>query len=73
MRLDRGYGSPYDRGASDSYYGRTKRPHYYIDGTHNSDEISIENMTIEEIEEYHKGYDENDLIMNWKHDLPCRK
>ena len=35
-RLDRGHGSPYDRGSADSYYSRTKSPHYYKEGSYTS-------------------------------------
>jgi len=39
MRLDRGHGSPYDRGSADSYYQRSFRPHYFVGDTYKSDEI----------------------------------
>lgn len=47
-------GSLYDRGAADSYYRRTRNPHWWIDGI-----VYSEKLTQEEIFEYHLGYTEN--------------
>lgn len=54
------HGSAYDRGAADSYYRRGRRPHYFKGGTYTSDEVTREDMTEEEIKEYHRGFDENE-------------
>ncbi len=66
MRLDRGHGSPYDRGSADSYYQRSFRPHYFVGETYNSDEIQQSEMTFEEIEEYTRGWRENRAAGNFK-------
>lgn len=66
MRLDRGHGSPYDRGTADSYYQRSFRPHYFVGDTYNSDEIQQSEMTFEEIEEYIRGWRENQASQNFK-------
>jgi hypothetical protein len=52
------HGGPFDRGAADSYYGRLRNPHYYVGGTGTSDEVT--DLTAEEIEAYHAGYDYNE-------------
>ena len=66
MRLDRGHGSPYDRGSADSYYQRSFRPHYFVGDTYNSDEIQQSEMTFEECEEYARGWRENQASGNFK-------
>ena len=66
MRLDRGHGSPYDRGSADSYYQRSFRPHYFVGDTYNSDEIQQSEMTFEECEEYIRGWRENQAAQNFK-------
>lgn len=53
---NRGYGSPYDRGGADSYYRRSKKPHYH-DGVI---KVLEADMTSEEIEDYLLGYEENE-------------
>jgi hypothetical protein len=50
-------GSLYDRGNSDSYYGRARDPHWYPNGTYYGEKVT--ELTKKEIEEYNKGYDEN--------------
>jgi len=52
------HGGPYDRGSADKYYGRSAVPHYFKGATHQSDLVSYENMTLEEIEAYYAGYEE---------------
>ena len=52
--INRGHGSPYDRGGADSYYDRLYAPHSLYDGDPNY------NLTDEEIKEYHLGYMENE-------------
>lgn len=64
MRLDRGYGSPYDRGGADSYYRRGRKPHYYMNETYRSQRIT--ELTEAEIAEYNAGFDENEANENFK-------
>lgn len=52
------HGGAFDRGSADSYYGRGRRPHYYKGGTGTSDEVL--DLTKEELEAYHAGYDYNE-------------
>ena len=56
MELNRGHGSPYDRGGADSYYGRGKSPHYQ----NGVIKVSESDMTSEEIYEYLLGYEQNE-------------
>jgi len=66
MRLDRDHGSPYDRGSADSYYQRSFRPHYFVGGTYNSDEIQQSEMTLAECQEYVRGWQDNQAAGNFK-------
>lgn len=60
------HGSSADRGASDSYYRRGYRPHYYTGATYSSTRIEEHEMTKEQIEAYAAGYDENELNGDFK-------
>ena len=62
-RMAKGYKSPFDRGASDSYYGRGKRPHYHEEGYKKVEE---KDMTPEQVAEYHRGYDQNEYNRDFK-------
>ena len=66
MKYDKRHGGPWDRGAADSYYRRPRNPHYFVDATHQSKEKTEEEMTAEEIEAYHAGFDENEYIGDHK-------
>ena len=64
------HGDPRDRGAADSYYGRSYSPHKYLHGTYNGERIV--DLTPEEIESYKAGYEENEALCNhkdWGHDF----
>jgi hypothetical protein len=52
------HGSLYDRGSADSYYRRSPSPHWYPLGTGNGEPIT--DLTVEEIEEYYAGYEDNE-------------
>ena len=52
------HGSLFDRGAADSYYGRSKKPHWYPEGTYKGPRI--EDLDAEQIAEYKAGYDHNE-------------
>ena len=54
------HGGPYDRGSADSWYRRGRDPHYYVGGTLMSDIVLECDMTSDELEEYHRGYDDNE-------------
>lgn len=53
------HGGPWDRGGADAYYDRPKDPHWYPNGSYNGRRIPESEMTAEEIEAYHYGYDNN--------------
>jgi hypothetical protein len=63
---DKRHGGPYDRGSADSYYGRPFNPHYFVGDTYSTDEISLEEMSAEEIVAYTKGYNDNEAEGNFK-------
>jgi len=54
------HGSPFDRGSADSYYHRARSPHWYPEGTGHGIRIEADDMTPEEIQAYHAGYDHNE-------------
>lgn len=50
------HGSPYDRESADSYYWSPADPHYWPNG----ERVEEEDMTPEEIEAYHTGFNYNE-------------
>lgn len=58
--FDRSHGSPFDRGAADSYYHRPRDPHYWPQGTYNGRRREISEMSAEEVQAYLSGYDYNE-------------
>jgi len=52
------HGGPYDLGSADRYYGREFHPHYFVGSTYQSEMVTTENMTEEEIQEYTLGFNE---------------
>lgn len=66
MDINTRHGGPYDRGRADSYYRRGRKPHYYKGDTYTSNIVTEESMTLEEINEYHFGFDENQADQNFK-------
>ena len=60
------HGSPYDRGAADSYYHRAREPHWYPNGTYNGERVTEERMTDAEIADYHLGFSHNEQMGNYK-------
>ena len=60
------HGGAYDRGTADSYYGRTKNPHYYPLGTYNGDRVEQADMTLTQIDSNNLGFDENEADGNFK-------
>ena len=59
-------GSPRDRGAADSFYGRDRQPHMYVGPTGRSRRVESHEMTLAEICEYHDGFDANERDANHK-------
>ncbi len=64
MRVDVPHGSPYDRGAADSYYRRAPPPHK--GGVGGNSGPRIEELTPAEIEEYYEGFRDNEAEGNRK-------
>ena len=52
------HGGLWDRGSADSYYNRIPDPHWYPEGTGHGEKIT--DLTVEEIEEYYAGYEDNE-------------
>ena len=60
IEVDTSNGSPYDRGAADSYYSRPREPHYYPEGTYKGRRIGIDEMDPFQLDEYYAGYNWNE-------------
>ena len=54
------HGNPFDRGSADSWYSRGRDPHYYPQGTYKGKRVEAHEMTADELEAYHAGYDYNE-------------
>jgi hypothetical protein len=52
------HGCLYDRGSADSYYGRSRDPHY--GGVGGNSGKRVDQLSIEEITEYYAGYEYNE-------------
>jgi len=65
FQYDRRHGGPYDRGSADRYYHRSYNPHYYKGATATSELVPMEEMTVEEIVAYTKGFDEETDRKDW--------
>ena len=52
------HGCLYDRGSADSYYGRSRDPHY--GGVGGDSGPRVDQLTDEEVAEYHAGYEANE-------------
>ena len=63
---DKRHGGPYDRGSADSYYQRRFSPHYYVAGTYDSPRIEVESMTSDQIDQYAKGFADNEEAGDFK-------
>jgi hypothetical protein len=63
--FSRKHGSPMDRGSADKYYGRRFDPHWYPEGTGKGSRIELQDMTVEEIVAYTKGYNEEEDRKDW--------
>ena len=54
-KMNKGHGSPYDRGSADAYYRRAIKPHYYPNQDVGFSE-PVYDVTKEQEMEYLKGY-----------------
>ena len=57
---DTRHGSPFDRGSADSWYDRPKCPHK--GGVGGDSGVRTTDLTPEEVEAYHAGYDHNEIF-----------
>ena len=55
------HGGPYDRGSADNFYKRKAAPHYFRGSSYQSERIEEENMTPQQIKNYHLGYGNADI------------
>jgi len=65
-KYDERHGGPYDRGHADSYYRRSREPHFYLAGTGSSPKVVEADMCAYEIEAYHAGYNDNEADGDFK-------
>lgn len=65
LTFDTRHGGPFNRGSTDSHYGRPMFPHYYRGKTYNSDRVVAEVGTPEH-EAYIAGY-------NWNEEFGSKK
>ncbi len=63
---DKRHGGAFDRGSADSYYRRGFRPHYFVGGTYQSEEITEDQMTEAEIQAYRAGFQYNEDLGDFK-------
>jgi hypothetical protein len=54
------HGNAFDRGSADSWYSRPRDPHCWPEGSYNGTRVEACNMTAEQVEAYHAGYDYNE-------------
>ena len=54
-----------DRGSADRYYHRPYNPHWYPEGTGKGSRIELRDMTVEQIVDYTKGYNEEENRKDW--------
>lgn len=59
----RWHGGPADRGSADAYYGRSKDPHKYPNGTYNEPRVKLTDPL--EVAAYHFAYDNEDDRKDW--------
>lgn len=59
------HGSPQDRGSADRYYGRPYNPHWYPAGTGKGERIERDSMTMDQIQEYMYGWDNEEDRKVW--------
>ena len=65
MKHDKSHGGAYDRGASDAYYWHARNPHKWSDRTGLT---RVTDLTPDEVEAYHAGYDGCSDRKDWGHD-----
>ena len=59
------HGGPLDRGSADRYYCRPFDPHYWPEGTYKGIRVEEADMTVDQIEEYRYGYNNENDRKDW--------
>jgi len=59
--FDQRHGGPFDRGAADSHYRQRPKPHYFKGGSFMSEQVTADQMTVEELRAYFAGYRWNNI------------
>lgn len=59
--MNKNHGSPWDRGAADNCYRRPRNPHKGGIGGDTGARITLEDLSEQDVYEYHAGYDWNEL------------
>jgi hypothetical protein len=57
---DSRHGGAFDRGSADSWYSRGINPHMFLEGSYDSVEIGVRDMTQASIDAYLAGYAYNE-------------
>ena len=57
---DSRHGGAFDRGSADSWYSRGINPHMFVEGSYDSAEIGVRDMTQEQVDAYLAGYAYNE-------------
>lgn len=65
LDYDTKHGGPLDRGSADRYYGRPYDPHYWPEGTYKGYRVEKADMTVDQIEAYKYGYDNEEDRKDW--------
>jgi hypothetical protein len=60
------HGGPFDRGMSDSYYQRSRQPHYFVGDSYTTEKVEQVNMSADQIAEYNAGFDWNEQFGDTK-------
>ena len=63
--IDTNHGSPFDRGAADSHYGRAQAPHKGGVGEGTGPRVDAVALTEQECWQYYAGYEYNEKF-GWK-------
>jgi hypothetical protein len=59
-KYDQRHGGPFDRGSADSWYSRPRNPHFFTEGTYDSERINQDQMSPAEVQAYLAGYQWNE-------------
>ena len=63
--MNKRYGSPYDRGSTDRYYGREYQPHMIDFFKGHGVRIKEDELSQEQLDEYKLGWNQTDDRKDW--------